>query len=98
MQISLIQADELRKLLREELSALLPDVKSEPPTAQDGWISNGEFLRRYGVSKATAQRWRDERTLPFSKIGAKIFYRVSDVEEVFHSSRIERVRQRKGGR
>ena len=36
------------------------------------------FLRRYGISRTTAWRWRKNMGLPTLQVGAKIFCRESD--------------------
>jgi hypothetical protein len=35
-----------------------------------------------GISKRTAQTWRDEKRISFSQVGAKIYYRREDVEQL----------------
>jgi len=47
-------------------------------------IENNEFVRIMKISKRTAQTWRDEGKISFSQIGAKIYYSLSDIEEMLN--------------
>jgi hypothetical protein len=38
------------------------------------------------ISKRTAQTWRDERRIPFTQIGAKIYYKLSDVMKLIEQN------------
>ena len=41
------------------------------------------------ISKRTAQTWRDEVKISFSQVGNKIYYRLSDVEELMQKHYIK---------
>jgi predicted site-specific integrase-resolvase len=36
------------------------------------------------ISKRTAQAWRDEGKIAFSQVGGKIYYKMSDVQELLN--------------
>ena len=44
------------------------------------WIESGEARRMLGVSQKTWQTYRDNRTIPFSQFGRKIYVRKADLE------------------
>jgi DNA-binding transcriptional MerR regulator len=44
------------------------------------WLTNREAMTYLGVSKSTLQRYRSDGLLPYSKIGLKLYYKVSDIE------------------
>jgi hypothetical protein len=46
------------------------------------WIDNSEFLQLLHISRRTAQNYRDNNEIAFSIIGNKIFYKLSDVEDL----------------
>ena len=48
----------------------------------DVFLDNQEFLQVMNISKRTAQIWRDSGIISFSQVGAKIYYRFSDIEEL----------------
>jgi len=59
------------KSLEEKL-----DKKEKP---ENEMIDNPTFLKEMKISRGTAQRWRDEGRIRFSKIGRKIFYNREDI-------------------
>jgi excisionase family DNA binding protein len=44
------------------------------------WLTGDEVIHLLGVSKRTLQNYRDQRILPFSQSGRKIYYKASDIE------------------
>ena len=46
------------------------------------WLSNGEAMREFDVSRSTLARWRKSGRLPFSKQGGLLFYRRSDIDDM----------------
>ncbi len=46
----------------------------------DPIIDNFRFIELMGISAKTAQSWREKGIINYSKIGAKIYYRVSDIK------------------
>jgi hypothetical protein len=51
-----------------------------------GWIENKEFMQTMGICKRTAQTWRDKNIVPFTQIGGKIYYKVSDIQELLNGN------------
>ena len=63
----------------KEISNSLELITKE---SSEKFIDNSEFIRLMKISKRTAQIWRDEGRISFSQIGAKIYYKISDVEDL----------------
>jgi hypothetical protein len=82
MEIGLLSKDEFRNLQNsiDEIKTLLKNQAKKP---LDSFIDNLEFLEMAKISKRTAQTWRDEGKISFSQVGHKIYYRLSDVEDLF---------------
>jgi hypothetical protein len=53
------------------------------------WLDNQEVCLLLQISKRTLQYYRDSKTLPFSRFGAKCFYKASDVEKLLYDSQIK---------
>ncbi|MFZ2286793.1 MAG: helix-turn-helix domain-containing protein [Bacteroidales bacterium] len=49
------------------------------------WFSNSETCDFLGVTARTLQNYRDNGILPYSKIGSKIYYKISDLEGLLNS-------------
>jgi excisionase family DNA binding protein len=55
------------------------------------WVESGEARKQLKVSERTWQRMRDERVIPFSQFGRKIYFRQSDIEAFLNSNLITSV-------
>ena len=53
------------------------------------WLDNQDILLLLKISKRTLQSYRDERKIPFSQVGAKIYYKASDVEKFLKKNYIK---------
>lgn len=73
--------DLVRRL--EEITQKLSSKEKEK-SMKDQWIDNSEFLQLLKISRRTAQSYRDSNMISFSIIGNKIFYRMSDVEDLLN--------------
>ena len=68
----------------------LQDVEEKLKKLQhikDVFLDNQEFIQTMKISKRTAQTWRDEGVIAFSQVGNKIYYRVSDINELLNKNR-----------
>lgn len=79
------QHDEVIK----RLDLLNENLKKQQQPSNSKYISNEEFLVYMKISKRTAQTWRDQGKISFSQIGHKIYYLLSDVEELLQHHRIK---------
>jgi hypothetical protein len=64
-------------------------------SATDGFNMNNEklldrqdILQMFPISVRTLQYWRTKGVLPYSKIGGKIFYKLSDVWEMVRKNKV----------
>lgn len=73
---------EISKQLKEISNTL--EFKAKQPSEK--FIDNQEFIMLMKISKRTAQIWRDEGKISFSQIGAKIYYKLSDVEALLNNN------------
>lgn len=49
-------------------------------------IDNSQFTELMGISQKLAQTWRDTGVVSFSQVGNKIYYRVSDIQELLNKT------------
>jgi excisionase family DNA binding protein len=61
------------------------------------WMSTEETCHLLGISKRTLQNYRDQRILPFSQAGRKIYYKASDIDEYLEAHYIKSRYQMGGG-
>jgi hypothetical protein len=55
-------------------------VDAQTPLSER-WLDNQDVLLLLKISKRTLQSYRDERRIPFTQIGHKIYYKASDVDK-----------------
>lgn len=54
-------------------------VKTQPLT--DNWLDIQEVCWLLKISKRTLQYYRDNKVLPYSQIGGKIYFKAADIDE-----------------
>lgn len=62
----------------EEISSLVLERNTDE--ANSSWVESSEARRLLGVSQTTWQNLRDERKIPFSQFGRKIFVKKADIQ------------------
>jgi 3-methyladenine DNA glycosylase Tag len=71
--------------LSNRLKEISDGLNSKTQNPSEKFIDNQEFLMLMKISKRTAQTWRDEGKISFSQVGAKIYYKLSDVESLLNN-------------
>jgi len=79
----------VEKQVLDELTFRLESLKNKVDYLYTGsgiapkkWIDSREACQRLSASKRTLQSLRDSEILPFTKIGAKVFYKLEDIERM----------------
>jgi len=67
----------------EELAKLVADRNQSD--MMNEWIESGEARKMLGVSQKTWQTYRDNRVIPFSQLGRKIYVKKADLEAFMQS-------------
>lgn len=62
----------------QEIKALF--LNSQEQAFRGRWVESEDARKQLGVSPRTWQMMRDNRTIPFSQFGRKIYVRQSDIE------------------
>lgn len=60
-------------------------VKPRPQVAPD-WVDGQEVMKALHISRRTLQTLRDNGTLGYAMLGQKIYYRISEVEELLRNN------------
>lgn len=79
MDAIILSSDQYQAILNkiEEINIRIQTAHAAPG---ESFVDNQQFLQLMQVSKRTAQTWRDEGKISFSQVGAKIYYKLSDIE------------------
>lgn len=57
---------------------------TKPPLAE--WLDSQDIMQTLHISKRTLQTLRTNGTLPYSRIGNKIYYKRSDIETILQNN------------
>ncbi|NDW11173.1 DNA-binding protein [Dysgonomonas sp. 520] len=60
---------------------------------KENWLGNDDVCSLLQISPRTLQSYRDNGILPYSQIGRKCYYRVSDIENLISQSQIKKEQQ-----
>mgnify|MGYP006442798915 CR=1 FL=1 len=72
------------KQIKADIDNLLQELKNALQyNAQLIIITNAQFLEVFKISERTAQRWREQNIVGFSKIGGNIYYSMQDVMDLY---------------
>ena len=70
-----------------EVKSLLQKKSEEEVNSQ--WIESTQVRKRLGISTKTWQTYRDERRIPFSQFGRKIYVKRADLEKFMEDHYID---------
>lgn len=95
MQVITIESEAFQALvesLNEIKNKLGEKLKQQP--LSETWLDNQDVCTLLHISKRTLQHYRDTGIIPYSQIGAKIYYKASDIEDHLndHYQSIKRTR------
>jgi excisionase family DNA binding protein len=81
MKVITIEDEAFQQIVNklEAISSKLNKNKETTPL-NDVWMNNQDVCILLQISKRTLQHYRDSGKLPFSQVGAKIYYKASDVD------------------
>ncbi|WP_459187688.1 helix-turn-helix domain-containing protein [Parabacteroides sp. APC149_11_2_Y6] len=90
MDIIAIESKTFEKI-KERFKNFSNQVKDFCGNSQDKkqWLGNEDVCGLLQISPRTLQSYRDNGILPFSQIGRKCYYHVSDVEQLINNSKKE---------
>jgi hypothetical protein len=76
--------------LSEELQFLKTFItalnKSKIEAFKETWVDGQNVMQLLHISKRSLQSLRDSEVLPFARINGKIYYKLSDIDELLHSN------------
>jgi hypothetical protein len=92
MSFNLIDEQKLNRIFTE-IGSLREEIKAEQvknsKKLSETWLDNQEVKELLKVSPRTLQNMRDTLVLSYSKVGAKIYYKASDVESLLNENYYE---------
>ena len=91
MEIVAIESKTFEQI-RQRFEDFAKQVKNLCGDGQDKekWLGNEDVCELLKISSRTLQSYRDTGILPYSQIGRKCYYRVSDIENLINQSQIKK--------
>ncbi|MFH1081433.1 MAG: helix-turn-helix domain-containing protein [Pseudomonadota bacterium] len=71
---------EIRESLRR-----IEEHLNVPNNIERNWLDPQQICQMLNISKRTLDSYRAQGIFPYSRIGGKVFYRLSDVEDYLNS-------------
>lgn len=65
---------------------ILSIKKSKLDNLKESWVDGNEVAKALNVSTRTLQTFRDNGTLPYSRIKGKFYYKVADIEALLETN------------
>lgn len=86
MHVITMESEAFQKLVEklDAISIRLNNHKETTPLS-DVWMDNQDVCELLHISKRTLQHYRDSGKLPFSQVGAKIYYKAGDIDDFLQS-------------
>lgn len=81
--------------LIKKLEGLINRLNQNENKTNSFFLDNSQFIKLMGISQKTAQTWRDTGVVSFSQIGNKIYYRISDIQQLLNDNYIKARRELK---
>ena len=69
--------------IKEQIARL---SKSRAELFKESWIDGQDVMFALNISKRTLQSFRDNNTLPYSRINGKFYYKVSDLVKLLENN------------
>jgi hypothetical protein len=79
---AVILSQEQFDTIMNRIDEIKTEIKGNTKTNSDEFVDNADFIQLMKISKRTSQTWRDEGKIAFSQVGGKIYYKMSDVNEL----------------
>ncbi|HRE67737.1 MAG TPA: helix-turn-helix domain-containing protein [Cyclobacteriaceae bacterium] len=80
-----ITTEDLQEFKLQLLEEIQKIVNAKHPTPVRKWLKSHEVRRLLTISPSKLQSLRDTGTLPFTKIGAVIYYSYDDIENMLQT-------------
>ena len=80
-------AEKVLKRIGEQVTLIAAKMKIDRRLdREDIFFDNQEFMILMNISKRTAQEWRNKKTILFSQVGNKIYYKLSDIKKLLNDN------------
>ena len=86
MKLNVPLSDDAYNEIMKRLAVIEIAVKSKQMFGDEVFFDSQEFMQVMHISKKLAQQWRDRGIIGFSKVGEKIYYKLSDIKALLEKN------------
>lgn len=72
--------NQLRLLIKDELNIILKTIQNTPK--EEKLLTRDEVLKLLQISEATLWKRMNDGTLPFSKLGRRVYFKENDINNL----------------
>lgn len=87
MGIEIATKDDLRLLQTTLLNSFKQLFNEKANNQSKKWLKTKELEELYGVSLGKQQKLRNERKIPFTKLGDTIYYSIEDIDQILEANK-----------
>ena len=94
MPVNILTTDDLKefkKELLEEIREILNEDKAQ--VIKKEWLKSSQVMDILNISPGTLQRFRQNGTLSFTKIGGLIFYEAGQIEKILTDNHVKNTKR-----
>ncbi|MCK0135890.1 helix-turn-helix domain-containing protein [Arenibacter sp. S6351L] len=84
---------EFKKELLEEIREILNEDKAQ--VIKKEWLKSSQVMDILNISPGTLQRFRQNGTLSFTKIGGLIFYEAGQIEKILTDNHVKNTKRKR---
>ena len=85
---------EMSKDIEEIKEQIARVSKSRAELFKESWIDGQDVMFSLNISKRTLQSFRDNNTIPYSRINGKFYYKVFDLQKLLENNYSINIKQR----
>ena len=83
------EAEKVLKRIDQQVTLIAAKMKTGGSLDPENiFFDNQEMMKVMAISKRTLQEWRDKKIIGFSQIGNKIYYSLSDIQQLLNENYI----------
>lgn len=93
----LVTLGDLQEFKDEVLNSIkLLVIRGHSPSGNKQWLKSYEVRKMLGISPGTLQTLRNNRTMPFTRIGGIMYYNLNDVNQMLIDRKSPSKKESKG--
>ncbi|RRT86448.1 helix-turn-helix domain-containing protein [Empedobacter falsenii] len=82
--LNVIDVKTFEQLKTSLIAEIIPHLKNSNPSNDLGLLTRDDVLNIFKINISTLTRWQKEKTLPFIKIGGRVYFKRAEIETMLN--------------